>query len=80
MILFKSFPCCSEDKQQIFSECNKPNEQKEDANNLIHLNKIKYKLYFRISLKFQVTEVTATDVNFVSLQKISVNLDLNNTV
>lgn len=55
MILFKSFPCCSEDKQQIFSECNKPNEQKEDANNLIHLihlNKIKYKLYFRISLKF----------------------------
>lgn len=80
MILFKSFPCCSEDKQQIFSECNKPNEQKEDANNLIHLNKIKYKLYFRISLKFQVTEFTATDVNFVSLQKISLNLDLNNTV
>lgn len=35
----------SEDKQQIFPEYNKPNEQKEDANNLIHLSKIKYNLY-----------------------------------
>lgn len=35
----------SENKQQIFPEYNEANEQREDVNNLIHLNTIKSNLY-----------------------------------